>query len=435
MSWARRLGSGLAFVGTTWLGLAACDRRDEAPSGAAAGAAQRASASASAATTASVAPTASEPAREPPRALPREVKRSSLRPSARAEQAPRLVIVAGGDVNLGRELGERILKDPASVAPFAALAPYFIGADLRFVNLESQLSDQGGETQSKLNRLIFTGPPGGADVLAKSGIDIVSLANNHQWDYGKRAFRETIANLERAQVAYVGASTTPNAMYRPTVLRRAGWSIAWFAVTDIWNQGPLSEHEARDYVAGARFDRLSGELSRARREHDVVLVSYHGGAEYIDMPLRWSQEFAGFVLRAGADALIGHHPHVPQGVGWVDGRPALYSLGNLVFRMNSQYPWTGIGYLARLTFDVDGSFGVEACPYNIIGDTPTPFAPGAEAQKRAFESRLTRTSSYVGRTSLGPEAGDGCRFLLPPALSDRAPPALSAAPTGPGAAR
>ncbi len=110
--------------------------------------------------------------------------------TAASEKRP-LVFVAGGDLNFGRECGQAILSDP-KYDPFASIAPLWESADFRFANLESQLSDQGGETQSPRNRLIFTGPPGGAGVLASARVDLVSTANNHAWDYGKAAFFETL---------------------------------------------------------------------------------------------------------------------------------------------------------------------------------------------------------------------------------------------------
>ena len=110
------------------------------------------------------------------------------------------MLAAGGDVNFGRECGQAILRD-ISYAPFADLNEAWTSADVRFVNLESQLSDQHGLTQSPTHRLIFTGPPGGADVLANARVSLVSTANNHAWDFGKSALFETIANLERAEIA------------------------------------------------------------------------------------------------------------------------------------------------------------------------------------------------------------------------------------------
>src|SRR5262245_17956592 len=141
-----------------------------------------------------------------------------------ASKGKRLVIVAGGDVNFGRECGQEMLANPA-YDPFQFVAPLWRDADLTFVNLESQLSDQKGETQSPRNRLIFTGPPGGADVLARAGIDVVSTANNHAWDYGRSALFETIDNLARAGVANVGTGKSFGDAYAPAVLNAQGYSV------------------------------------------------------------------------------------------------------------------------------------------------------------------------------------------------------------------
>jgi poly-gamma-glutamate synthesis protein (capsule biosynthesis protein) len=324
------------------------------------------------------------------------------------ERADRLVVLAGGDVNLGRGAGQKILEDPL-YDPFHAVRPWLEAADVVFVNLESQLSDQNGETQSPHRRLVFTGPPGGADVLARAGIDLVSTANNHAWDYGKKAMLETIANLERAGVGWAGTAREWGQAYRPAVVRAKGWSVALFAVTDIWNQGPLERHAARDWVAAARFDRLEKRIARARDEHDVVLLSYHGGGEYVDVPMGWTRSFVAAAMRSKLDALLGHHPHVPHGIGWFGGRPAFYSLGNLVFPMHSDHPMTGIGFFARLTFHGDGRLETEACPYHILGHTPLPFAgkPRA-AQQRMFTSRLRLLSMATGGTEVGEPGPDGC---------------------------
>jgi hypothetical protein len=343
-------------------------------------------------------------------------------PSASAVPAPlppppadELVVVAGGDVNLARELGQLILKEPKLADPFRSVKPILDSADLTFVNLECQLSDQDGETQSPLNRLVFTGPPGGADLLARSGIDLVSLANNHMWDYGKKALMQTFDNLERAGVAYVGASRERDRMYEPTIIEKNGWSIAVFAVTHIWNQGTITTHEGRFHVAWARYDILHKKLEKARREHDLVLFSYHGGSEYIQMPLEYTKEFIRPVMRSGVDAVIGHHPHVPQGIGWYEGRPIFYSLGNLVFRMHSEYPETGASFLARLTFRKgEGLTKVEACPYHLHYENPTLFTgPTRGAREQSIRGHLRRLSTYVGGTYVGEPGEHSCMELRP----------------------
>ena len=324
-----------------------------------------------------------------------------------------LVVVLGGDVNLGRGIGRRILRGDQP-RPFAGLEPILSTADLVFVNLESQLSDQRGETQSSWSPLVFTGPPGGADLLADAGIHAVSLANNHVWDYGKQAFFQTLTHLERAGVAYVGASREPDQMYEPVVLRKKGFSVALFAVTEIWNQGAFRGHAGEHHVAWADYDQLEGRLRAARQAHDVVLLGYHGGGEYMEAPLPALQKFAERVMQTGLDALAGHHPHVPQGIGWHAGHPIFYSLGNLIFHMHKDFPWTGTSFLARLTFGHDRSLRVEACPYHIVANEPLLFeGPGREVRERMIRRHLAVLSYALGGISVGEPVEHSCMSLSP----------------------
>jgi poly-gamma-glutamate capsule biosynthesis protein CapA/YwtB (metallophosphatase superfamily) len=325
-----------------------------------------------------------------------------------AELEPRIVLAAGGDVNFGRECGQAILKD-SSYDPFTGLGEAWTSADARFVNLESQLSEQHGITQSPLHRLIFTGPPAGADVLARTGVSFVSTANNHAWDYGKSALLETIENLERAQVPFAGTGRDVEHAYRPALLRVKGRTIALFAVTQVWNQPPFDAHEGKDFVAWADVDKLKAGIEQARREHDFVLVSYHGGEEYIDAPIERTRQFVTAVMALGVDAVIGHHPHVPQGVGWVEGRPILYSLGNFVFAGHDERPWTKQSFFARLTLQKGSPPELSVCPFAIDGHRPRALARVREAPaiERA-RLHLVGTSTSTGGSNVAAPDQLGC---------------------------
>jgi len=325
------------------------------------------------------------------------------------------VLAAGGDVNLGRECGQAILND-VSYDPFSGLSEAWSGADLRFVNLESQLSDQHGLTQSPQHRLIFTGPPGGADVLAHARVSVVSTANNHAWDFGKSALLETIANLERAQVPFAGTGRDVDAAYRPAVLRVLGRTIALFAVTQIWNQGDFEKHEGRDFVAWANPDKLKIQIAQARREHDFVLVSYHGGEEYVDAPVERTRHFVQALMALGVDVVIGHHPHVLQGVGWVEGRPILYSLGNFVFAGHDERPWTEQSFFARITLQKGVAPQVSACPFAIDGYRPRSFDGARERLAiERFRLHLVGASTSVGGSDVGKPDQLGCLSVTPKA--------------------
>jgi poly-gamma-glutamate synthesis protein (capsule biosynthesis protein) len=350
-----------------------------------------------------------------------------------SSQPPRdeLTLIAGGDVCFGREVGQVLLRDP-SYNPFAAVAPLFASADVRFVNLESQLSDQKGETQSATHPLVFTGPPAGADALARAGIQVVSTANNHMWDYGRDAFFETLANLERAGVAYAGAGRTQRQTYTPVILEHEGFRIAVLAVTDIWNQGSLARHPARPHIATADHDGLAATVRKVRVEKraDAIIVSYHGGVEYSERPLPEARAFAHRVIDSGADAFIGHHPHVIQGIELRKGKPIFYSLGNFVMNVNPDEPDTQVGMLTRLKFRRDGTASYEVCPVRSrgLGAIPLRDDPAREATIAAFVARIQRSSA---RFSHAPEIGafgaDGCARLT--AQTAQTPSKRTPAPT------
>jgi poly-gamma-glutamate capsule biosynthesis protein CapA/YwtB (metallophosphatase superfamily) len=328
-----------------------------------------------------------------------------------------VTLLLGGDVELARATGRRLLRDP-TYDPFATLHAFLARADLRFVNLEGPLSDQRGETMSPSNQLIFTGPPSGADALARAHVDVVSTANNHAWDYGRLALLETLALLDRAGVAHAGTGATLDAALSPALVEAGGWRVAFIAVTDVFNFGPLAAHEAHAHVASADPAAVSRSIAAARaRGADVVVVSHHGGDEYVDQPLARARSLLHAYVDAGADLVVAHHPHVVQGVEWYAGRPVFYSLGNVLMQMHSSHPWTGFGLFARVTFEADGPARVEACPHRILGLAAIPLAddPQAPALQAAFFAHLREVDAWLGEsaTRVGPPTTDGCRALVP----------------------
>jgi poly-gamma-glutamate synthesis protein (capsule biosynthesis protein) len=261
--------------------------------------------------------------------------------------------------------------------------------------------------------LIFTGPPGGAETLAQAGVSVVSTANNHAWDYGRSAFFETLDNLGRARVAHAGTGRTLADAYEPVVREVRGRRLAIVAVTHIWNAGPIEQHEGRNYVAWARLSRLRSALVKARASADFVILSYHGGVEYIDAPPDPTRHFLESAVKTGlVDVVIGHHPHVPQGVGFIAGRPVFYSLGNFVFAGHDWAPWTLFGLVARLEFGADRTVRVSACPVAIDGHVPTPIA-ASDGRSAKLRDHVIETSRSVGRVNVATADARGCFAIEP----------------------
>lgn len=343
-------------------------------------------------------------------------------PEAASPRRDEITLIAAGDVSFGRLRGQLLLQEPER-NDFEPLSELLEGADIRFVNLESQLSDQGGQTVSPINKLVFVGPPTGAGALKTAGIDIVSLANNHAWDYGREALLDTLSHLDARGVAYAGAGRDREAAYSPQIVERDGFRVAFVAVTDIWNQGLLRHHAGREHVADADRKALLKMVREARSLDGVaaVVVSYHGGYEYVDTPHEGTRELLRAAVRAGADVVLGHHPHVLQRVEMVQGRPVFYSLGNLLMRMTTGKPWTEWGALARLTLTRTGPPRAEICPYRIFGLRPVPLAddPNRRRHEAFFRfrfERLLRVAELVdpgSEATLGEFGDDGCAPLRP----------------------
>ncbi len=335
-------------------------------------------------------------------------------PSPRREH---LTLIAGGDVFFGRIVGQVLLAKPHTDV-FSQVRGWLRSADMRFANLESQLSEQKGVTVHPDNRLVFTGPPIAADALARAGFDIVSLANNHMWDFGKDALWQTFANLERVKVAYVGAGRNRETAYGPVVIEREGFKLAFVAVTDIWNMGQLSRHVAREFVHRADPEIVRKVVEKLRRDEtiDAIVVSYHGGSEYMEEPTLPTRKVVHAAIDAGADIVLGHHPHVAQGISWYRGRPIVYSLGNFTMGMKGEHPWSQYGFLARVRFTRDNVPAVAVCPFLIDYFTPVPLSqPRLEASQTYFFRKLRSLSRRVAGSTIAAPATDGCASVTPPA--------------------
>jgi len=313
---------------------------------------------------------------------------------------------------LGRKCGQRLLADPA-FDPLRSVEPLWRDADLRFVNLEAPLSDQHGETQSPHHGLVFTGPPAGADALARAGVGLVSTANNHSWDYGSRGLFETLANLDRAGVRHAGTGVDETAAYQPAIVTVKGLKIALFAVTQVWNLGVFEQEQARHHVAWADPVRLREAVVRTRKQVDFVLLSYHGGEEYTATPLPRARAFVSEMMALGVDAVIGHHPHVVQGLAWFDSRPAFYSLGNLVFGSRADVPETARGMIAKLRLRRGHAAEVSACPFAIDGYEPRALRATEVQARRVFAAHLRAISQPLGGSEFGTRDERGCFSVRP----------------------
>jgi poly-gamma-glutamate synthesis protein (capsule biosynthesis protein) len=242
-------------------------------------------------------------------------------------------------------------------------------------------------------------------VLARARFDIVSTANNHAWDYGRRCLGETIDNLRRVGIAHVGTDAAGMDPGQARIVERHGQRFAFFAVTAIFNQGPLREHEAKAYIADADMGGLARRIASVRGRVDWVVVSVHIGEEYMHVPINATRYALFGAVQAGADVVLGHHTHTPQRVEFYERAPVVMSLGNFVFHEHSSHPWTGWGVLARVTFAKGSRPRLEACPYHLLDAAPQPLT---DAQHTAFTSHWDQIANAPHAGRRGERTSDGC---------------------------
>ncbi len=260
----------------------------------------------------------------------------------RGEATTRLVF--GGDVMLSRYVA-RLAKQKLDPAwPFREIAPFLAEADIAFINLESPFTDRRTIAEGGM---IFGASPEMVDGLRLAGIDVVSTANNHARDCGAYGLEYTIEWLERNGIAAVGTGRSEAETRRGAVLARNGIRFGFLGYTYDQSNGNHTAPDPR--IAMLDVARMREDVSGLRNRCDAVIVSMHAGAEYKPRQIEQQEQFARGAIDAGAQVVVGHHPHVVQPVERYKGGVIFYSLGNLVFDQ-FQRRETQEGLLAEVRF-------------------------------------------------------------------------------------
>ena len=304
--------------------------------------------------------TASPPEPPPPSS---EVTATTVPPP---EPSRKWKLLAGGDVLMDR-------TEPRDVDPFEFIEPPLASADIAVVNSEMVISDRGVPVDKIY---VFRAPPSAARRIAAAGVDVASLANNHAKDYGSTALVDTVELLEAAGVAALGAGSTDVEAYRYRVLDVEGAaSVAFVGVSMIVPRSFPAGPDSPGIASARPPSRVVQSIEDAAWAADVVIALVHWGIERSTCPSAAQRSFAQELLDAGADAVIGHHPHVLQPVEFADGRLVAYSLGNFVW--HPRWGITGETGVLQIDFDADRIVGWGFHPHLLNDDgAPVPVAEG-----------------------------------------------------------
>ncbi|OGD14034.1 MAG: hypothetical protein A2V76_00195 [Candidatus Aminicenantes bacterium RBG_16_63_14] len=267
-------------------------------------------------------------------------------------------IAIAGDWAPIRALEPVVRSSPDSV--YGDMLPALRSADLRIVNCECALT--AARRPVWKSGAVFKGLPAHIEGLTRVPFEVACLANNHVFDYGIRGFRDTLDILRRNGIRTVGAGLSFKEALSPlTVLvKRTRVTILNFSEGE-----DLTASRGGPGVVGWEIDRLLALVRTSKKRGDFVIAVGHAGLEYVPFPPPYVVQAFRALAEAGADCVIGHHPHVPQGLEVRGGRLVAYSLGNFVFYQPSDLYYRRTGFCLRIHVRGNHLSSYELLPYRI----------------------------------------------------------------------
>jgi poly-gamma-glutamate synthesis protein (capsule biosynthesis protein) len=293
-------------------------------------------------------------------------------------------MVAVGDIGLGRSVYTQMKAAGDMAKPYRYFADTLRSADLAVANLECAVSDAKAVITN--TGMTFVAPFEAAAGLKDSGIDAVSLANNHAFNGGADGYRDTLAEIKRLGLTAFGGGLNTTEAHTERIITVKGIKVALLGYSSITGStAATADSPGMAYLSMAPWgrytpsesDQMAADIAAARTRADVVIPYFHWGTEYTHQANDDQRAVAHRAIEAGADLVLGAHPHWVQGVEWYQGKLITYSLGNFVF----DQAWaveTTQGTALKLKFRGRSVTAAELVPYEIVGNLQ-PRPASAEA--------------------------------------------------------
>lgn len=252
-----------------------------------------------------------------------------------------LTLRFAGDMNLDEEWCTTLTLNRQKNGIYDCISPELIAymqqADIFMPNNEFTYSTRGTKIPSKA--WTFRAHPSRVNIMKELGTDIVLLANNHCYDYGPDALYDTFETLENAGIPYVGAGRNLNDAILPYYFQYGDLIIGYVAASQAEKYRLTPQATASTPGILRCYDpSLYLEVIRqTAKVADIVIANIHWGTEGSNKVEQYQRDLAYAMIDAGADAIIGSHPHVLQGIEYYQGKPIMYSLGNFWFNAKTMY--------------------------------------------------------------------------------------------------
>jgi len=247
-------------------------------------------------------------------------------------------LILVGDIMLDRGVEYMIKKEGGGdfKFPFLKIVRDLKKGDILFGNLEGPISDKGVKVGSIYS---FRVEPEAIEGLNYAGFDVLSVANNHIFDYGKEALEDTFKRLKEVGIDYVGGGFNEKEAYSPIIkelnssINSPQTKIGFLAYTNLGSPYWVATDKSSGiaWINWKDLEKIRKDIKKIKSQVNILIVSLHSGEEYSSQPTQFQIEFSKAVIDAGADLVVGHHPHIIQPIekykqGWI-----VYSLGNFVF--------------------------------------------------------------------------------------------------------
>lgn len=321
-------------------------------------------------------------------------------PSPKTGEAPEEQVSSGesrqinmafvGDVIFASTV-ETILKKHGYDYPYRNLREELLSPDITVANLETPVTVRGEEQEKQY---VYRSHPDALSAFREAGFDVVNLANNHIMDYGVEGLLDTLEHLDQEGILRTGAGKNIEEAYKPAIVEKNGMKVAFLGfshkVPEVsWKAGINSPGTTQLY--DAKQEDAMKAIGQAREQADLVVVIAHWGIEREDKPQDIHRNMAKAFIDAGADLIIGGHPHVLQGFEMYKGKWIAYSLGNFLFTTNT-FPASWETVVLNAACSRSGECDISLVPVENKYANPVPMEE--EAAKALFQ-RLTSISFGV----------------------------------------
>lgn len=283
---------------------------------------------------------------------------------AEEEQVKKSIrITFAGDAMMDWSVKETV-KQKGPDYPFLHIKEELYSSDLSVVNLETAITTGGVKVPKEYN---FRSDPISLSGLKNAGFQLVSLANNHSFDYGQTGFTDTLDNLKKYQLDYIGGGLNKEEAYAAKIYNIKGRKIKVLAFSRVLPDFSWVASDTKPGLAnGYDLTLIQNTIEKEKKDADFLFVYIHWGVETKRSPEPFQRNWAKSMIDSGADGVIGSHPHVLQGFEYYKGRPIAYSLGNFLFPnyIKGDKAQTGILHVDIKNNDINMSF----VPFKIVQD-------------------------------------------------------------------